>query len=158
MVARTPKFAKAMSGFVLLEAAVAFILVSIGMIGLMMLSVKGSRASQESFERTVAVNLATQIAVKVRTAGDGLLEWHGVDVANSGTWISTNPATLVALNELSTIAADQLASASARVTLRASDGLSACAAPPCEVMVDVAWTGASRQLRSYALYSWAGVQ
>jgi Tfp pilus assembly protein PilV len=145
-------------GFLIIEAAIAFVLVSIGIIGLMMLSVKGSRSAQENFERTEAVNLATQIVTKVRSSGDGLLEWNGIDVAQTGSWTTTNPATLSALQEMKRVATERLDSASVMVILRAPDGVSACTAAPCEVVVDVSWMGATQNMRNYSLYAWAGLQ
>ncbi len=152
------KFAKKPRGFLILEAAVAFILVSIGMMGLIMLSIKGSRATQESFERTEAVNLASLIVAKVRSSGDGLLEWHNVDVANSATWTSSHSATLLALNEMKQVANDRLSTPIARITLRAPDGITNCAAAPCAVQVDVSWMGATQKQQNYSLTGWAGLQ
>jgi Tfp pilus assembly protein PilV len=155
---RLPARNRMQRGFLIIEAAIAFVLVSIGIIGLLMLSVKGSRSTQENFERSEAVNLATQIVAKVRSSGDGLTEWHGIDVAKSATWTTTNPATLTALQELKRVATDRLDSAEVLVTLRASDGVSACSAMPCEVVVNVSWMGATQNRRNYSLFAWAGLQ
>ncbi len=146
-------------GFVLIEATIAFLLVSIGIVGIMMLSIRGSRASQESYERTEAVNLATFVAAKVRGSGNTFLEWNGVDVNKTSTWpAGLNPATRAALNELKGIASRRLHLASAVVTLSAPGGVGvACAASPCEMVVEVVWTGASETQRQYALYSWVGL-
>ena len=135
----------------------AFILISIGMIGLIMLSIRGSRATQESFERTEAVNLASLIVAKVRSSGDGLLEWHNVDVANSATWTSSHSATVLALNEMKQVANDRLSTPTALITLSAPDGTN-CAAAPCAVQVDVSWKGATEKPQKYSLTSWAGLQ
>jgi Tfp pilus assembly protein PilV len=152
-------------GFLILEAAIAFVLISLGMVGLLMLSAKGSRASQENFERSEAVNLATQIAAKVRSSGDGLTEWHGVNVLDSATWTTANVSTVTALTEMKRVATDRLTNAAINVTLRAMDGKSACAAVPCDVQVTVEWLGATQQandpqlqMRSYSISSFAGLQ
>jgi Tfp pilus assembly protein PilV len=159
MSARTPKQYHAQRGFLVIEAAIAFLLVSLGIIGLVLLSAKNSRASQESFERTEAVQLATQISTKIRSSGDGLLEWHQVDVSDSSTWVSTDPATLTALGELKDKLTQRLSAARAVITLAAPGGGGvACTASPCEVLVQVNWTGASSQPRSYELYTWVGLQ
>jgi Tfp pilus assembly protein PilV len=154
---RSLKSNRMQGGFLIIEAAIAFVLVSIGIIGLLMLSVKGSRSSQENFERTEAVNLATQIVAKVRSSGDGLIEWNGIDVAKAATWTTTNPATLSALQDMQRVATDRLDSAEVLVLLRAPDG-SACTAVPCEVVVEVSWMGATQNKRNYSLYAWAGLQ
>jgi Tfp pilus assembly protein PilV len=152
-------------GFLILEAAIAFVLISLGMVGLLMLSAKGSRASQENFERSEAVNLATQIAAKVRSSGDGLTEWHNVNVLDSATWATADVSTVAALTEMKRVATDRLTNAEIKVTLRAMDGKSACAAVPCDVHVKVDWLGATQQandpqlqMRSYSISSFAGLQ
>ncbi len=152
------------AGFLIIEAAIAFVLVSMGMIGLFMLSAKGSRASQENFERTEAVNLATQIAAKVRSSGDGLTDWHGVNVLDTATWkaaTAANAGTISALTEMKRVATDRLTNAAINVTLSppgSPPGGPACASAPCEVEVKVEWLGATQQTRSYSLSSFAGLQ
>lgn len=145
-------------GFLILEAAIAFILISLGMVGLLMLSAKGSRASQENFERSEAVNLATQIAAKVRSSGDGLTEWHRVNVLDSATWTTADVSTVAALTEMKRVATDRLTNAAITVTLSAVDGISACTAAPCDVQVTVDWLGATQQARSYSISAFAGLQ
>jgi hypothetical protein len=128
------------------------------MVGLFMLSAQGSRASQENFERSEAVNLATQIAAKVRSSGDGLIEWHGVNVLDSGTWTTADVSTVAALTEMKRVATDRLTNAAIKVSLFAVDGISVCAAAPCDVQVTVDWLGATREARSYSISAFAGLQ
>jgi hypothetical protein len=146
-------------GFLIIEAAIAFVLISLGMIGLMMLSAQGSRASQENYERTEAVNLATQIAAKIRSSGDGVLEWHGVNVLDTASWTSSDVATIAALTEMKRVATDRLTDAEIVVRLHAVGSAPAtCVKVPCEVQVDVKWLGATQKPRSYSLSAFAGLQ
>jgi type IV pilus modification protein PilV len=151
-------YRSAQNGFLVIEAAIAFLLVSLGIVGLLMLSARNSRATQEAFERTEAIALANQIVSSIRASGDGVLEWNGVDVANSTTWTSTNPATLTTLGQLKEITVKRLYQTVATVALRAPDGVSTCATLPCEIEVSIQWRGASDAPRQYALYSWVGLQ
>jgi Tfp pilus assembly protein PilV len=157
---RLPCFSKPrkQGGFLILEAAIAFILISLGMVGLLMLSAKGSRASQENFERSEAVNLATQIAAKVRSSGDGVAEWHGVNVLDSATWTTSDVSTVAALNEMKRVATDRLTNAAINVELFAMDGSPACPKLPCDVQVTVDWLGATREARTYSISAFAGLQ
>jgi type IV pilus assembly protein PilV len=149
---------KLQSGFLIVEAAIAFLLVSLGVVGLLMLSARTSRATQEAFERTEAINLATQIVNSVRASADGVLEWNGVDVANDSTWTSGNAATLATLARLKDTAHVRLYQPQAQVALRAPDGVSACLVLPCEIEVSIRWQGASEAGRQYQLFSWVGLQ
>jgi Tfp pilus assembly protein PilV len=164
---RSPSFSKPrkQGGFLILEAAIAFILISLGMVGLLMLSAKGSRASQENFERSEAVNLATQIAAKVRSSGDGVTEWHGVNVLDSATWTTSDVSTVAALNEMKRVATDRLTDAAINVSLSAIDGSPTCAKLPCDVQVTVNWLGATQppgtatiEKRTYSISAFAGLQ
>jgi type IV pilus assembly protein PilV len=149
---------KEQCGFLIIEAAIAFLLVSLGVVGLLMLSARTSRATQEAFERTEAVNLATQIVNSVRASADGVLEWNGVDVANNATWTSGNAATLATLARLKDTADRRLYQPQAQVALRAPDGVSVCLVLPCEIEVSIRWQGASEATRQYQLISWVGLQ
>lgn len=158
MIARRSRSRRKSNGFALVESVIAFLLVSLGIVGLLMMSARSSRASQEAYERVEAINLATQISNKVKATGDGVLDWSGIDVVNPATWTTSDPSTLESLNQLKSIATNRLHDTTATVTMRAPDGVTVCAAPPCEMIVDVRWKGASELSRSYALYAWVGLQ
>lgn len=87
-------------GFTLVESLVAMVVISVGMLGIAALYVEGLRAGRTSVYRTVAVDLASDMADRIRanpTARDG----YDVDAAGMGLEsdcvngpADCNPATL----------------------------------------------------------------
>ena len=59
-------FKQSQSGFGLIEALVALVVVSVGMIGIAVLYGQGLSASRTAYYRTQAVNLASDMADRIR--------------------------------------------------------------------------------------------
>jgi type IV pilus assembly protein PilV len=65
------------SGFGLIESLVALIVISVGMIGIAALYGQGLRASGTAFYRTIAVNLASDMADRIRVNRRGNADYGG---------------------------------------------------------------------------------
>ena len=63
---RSPAHPRAHRGFTLVEAMVALLVLSIGLLGIAALYVEALRANRTSLYRTVAVNLATDLGDRMR--------------------------------------------------------------------------------------------
>jgi type IV pilus assembly protein PilV len=64
-------------GFTLIEALVALVVLSIGMLGIAALYVEGLRASRAALVRTEAVTLATDMADRIRANRDAGAAYEG---------------------------------------------------------------------------------
>jgi len=64
-------------GFSLVEALIALVVLSIGMLGIAALYVEGLRSSRAALVRTDAVNLATDMADRIRTNRDAGASYEG---------------------------------------------------------------------------------
>jgi len=67
----------AAAGFTLVEALVALVVLSIGMLGIAALYIEGLRASRTALVRTDAVNLAADMADRIRANRDGGADYEG---------------------------------------------------------------------------------
>lgn len=79
----TPRSMRRDRGFTLVESLVAMVVISVGMLGIAALYVEGLRAGRTSVYRTVAIDLASDMADRIRanpTARDG----YDVDAAGAG--------------------------------------------------------------------------
>ena len=72
-----PSNRKLNAGFGLIESLVALIVISVGMIGIAALYGQGLRASSTAYYRTIAVNLAADRAVRIRTNRRGNAGYGG---------------------------------------------------------------------------------
>lgn len=69
--------AKHQTGFGLIESLVALVVVSVGMIGIAALYGQGLRASGTALYRTIAVNLASDMADRIRSNRRGNVNYGG---------------------------------------------------------------------------------
>ncbi len=74
-------FRRAQSGFSLIEALVALVVLSVGMIGIASLYGQGLSASRTALYRTVAVNLAAEMADRIRANRLGRASYTGAGAA-----------------------------------------------------------------------------
>jgi type IV pilus assembly protein PilV len=65
------------AGFGLIEALVALVVISVGMIGIAALYGQGLRASGTAFYRTIAINLASDMAERIRVNRRGNSDYGG---------------------------------------------------------------------------------
>lgn len=65
--ARASQAARAVQGFTLVEVLVALVVLAVGMLGLVVLLVEGLQGSRTAIEHTQAVNLAADIAERMRS-------------------------------------------------------------------------------------------
>ena len=73
------------SGFTLVETLVAMVVLAVGMLGIAALYIEGLRSGQASVSRTVAVNLASDMADRIRTNATAQAAYAGVGPgANNG--------------------------------------------------------------------------
>jgi len=66
-----------MHGFTLVEVLVALVVMTVGMLGIAVLYVEGLRMNRTSINRTVAVNLATNMAERIRSNSDAQRSYAG---------------------------------------------------------------------------------
>lgn len=71
-------------GFGLVESLAALVVVSVGMIGIAALYSQGLSASRTALYRTQAVNLASDMADRIRLNRQGGANYHGGAGANNG--------------------------------------------------------------------------
>lgn len=64
-------------GFTLIEVLVALVVMSVGMLGIAALYLEGLRASRTAVYRTTAVNLAADMADRIRANGQGRVAYAG---------------------------------------------------------------------------------
>jgi type IV pilus assembly protein PilV len=76
-------FVRGQRGFGLIESLVALVVISVGMIGIAALYGQGLRASSTAFYRTHAVNLASDMADRIRVNRRGNASYGGAS-ANNG--------------------------------------------------------------------------
>jgi type IV pilus assembly protein PilV len=69
-------------GFTLVESLVAMVVISVGMLGIAAMYVEGLRASRTSVYRTVAVELAADMADRIRANPTAGAAYTGVGAAN----------------------------------------------------------------------------
>jgi type IV pilus assembly protein PilV len=74
---RAPRRHGTAAGFSLIEALVALVVLSIGMLGIAALYIEGLRASRTALVRTEAVNLADDMADRIRANRDGGDDYAG---------------------------------------------------------------------------------
>jgi type IV pilus assembly protein PilV len=82
-------------GFGLIEALVALVVISVGMIGIAALYGQGLRASSTAYYRTQAVNLASDMADRIRVNRRGGASYGGAGANNNcdpGGGIDCSPA------------------------------------------------------------------
>jgi len=85
-------------GFTLLEVLVALVVIAVGMLGIAVLYVEGLKAERTSIYRTSAVNMAADLADRIR-ANPAAVAGYQVAPANSGCTngiADCNPAALAA--------------------------------------------------------------
>ena len=86
-------------GFGLIESLVALVVISVGMIGIAALYGQGLRASSTAFYRTHAVNLAADMADRIRVNRRGGADYGGAAVNNGcdpGGGVNCTPAQMAA--------------------------------------------------------------
>jgi type IV pilus assembly protein PilV len=86
-------------GFGLVESLVALVVISVGMIGIASLYAQGLRASSTAFYRTQAVNLAADMADRIRVNRRGGASYGGAAANNpcgAGGGINCTPAQMAA--------------------------------------------------------------
>ena len=76
-----PLFSQAQSGFTLVESLVALVVLSVGMIGIAALYGQGLSAGRAALDRTVAVNLAGEMADRIRANRLGRAAYSGAGSA-----------------------------------------------------------------------------
>ena len=77
-VPRIPRVA----GFTLVESLVAMVVISVGMLGIAAMYVEGLRAGRTSIYRTVAVDLAADMADRIRANSAGQAAYAGAPAGN----------------------------------------------------------------------------
>lgn len=70
------------AGFTLVESLVAMVVISVGMLGIAAMYVEGLRAGRTSIYRTVAVDLAADMADRIRANTTGQAAYAGAAAAN----------------------------------------------------------------------------
>ncbi len=80
----TYRFPRRTAGFTLVESLVAMVVISVGMLGIAAMYVEGLRAGRTSIYRTVAVDLAADMADRIRANPVGQASYAD-DAAASGT-------------------------------------------------------------------------
>ena len=78
-----PTRARLQSGFSLIEAMVSLVVVSVGMIGIAALYGQGLGATRTALSRTQAVNLAADMADRIRSNRRGGASYGGVGANNN---------------------------------------------------------------------------
>lgn len=92
-------FTRTQSGFGLIEALVALVVLSVGMIGIAALYGQGLSAGRTALYRTIAVNLVGEMADRIRANRLGRAAYTGAGAANAcgpGGGIDCTPAELAA--------------------------------------------------------------
>lgn len=120
----------AQRGFSIVEAMVALLVLSVGMLGIAGLYVTTLRASGSALYRTHAVNLAADMADRIRSNPDAGLAYAGAGANNNcvGGAVDCNPATLAAddiftwRREIGTILPDDGNAATPQGTITIVDG------------------------------------
>ncbi len=77
MAARARPALAAQKGFTLVEVLVALVVMSVGMLGIAALYLEGMRAGRTSLYRTTAVNLAADMADRIRANSRAGLAYQG---------------------------------------------------------------------------------
>jgi type IV pilus assembly protein PilV len=78
VVSKSRPFAAVASGFSLVEALVSLVVISVGMIGIAALYGQGLNAGSNALYRTVAVNLAADMADRIRVNRTAGMAYEGV--------------------------------------------------------------------------------
>lgn len=94
-----PTLPATQSGFSLIESMVALVVVSVGMIGIAGLYGQGLSAGRTALDRTQAVNLASDMADRIRANRRGDLNYGGAAANNNcdpGGGVSCTPAQMAA--------------------------------------------------------------
>ena len=94
---------RAQSGFSLIEALVALIVLSVGMIGIAALYGQGLSATRTALYRTIAVNLVAEMAERIRANRRALAEYNAAAAPNAcgpGGATHCTPAQLAAYDKL----------------------------------------------------------
>lgn len=83
-------------GFTLLEVLVALVVIAVGMLGIAVLYVEGLKAERTSVYRTSAVNLAADLADRIRANPNGQIGYQAAPLNNGCTngLADCNPAAL----------------------------------------------------------------
>jgi type IV pilus assembly protein PilV len=92
-----PSNRKLNTGFGLIESLVALIVISVGMIGIAALYGQGLRASGTALYRTIAVNLASDMADRIRVNRRGNANYGGAAAdgdCDAGGGADCDPATM----------------------------------------------------------------
>ena len=123
-------------GFTLVEAMVALIVLSVGLLGIAALYVETLRANRTSLYRTQAVNMATDIGDRMRSNRDpalapaGFYDCEGSCAVGEGG----NPIAIADLTDWVTQIETQLPGGAATITYTAST-----ATTPAAYVVGVSW-------------------
>ena len=137
----SPAATRRNGGFTLVEAMVALIVLSVGLLGIAALYVETLRANRTSLHRTEAVNLATDIADRMRSNRDLPFSdpgFNGLGFYDCGS--PCDPATggnaisIADLTDWVTQVQTQLPGGTADVTFTA-----ATATTPAAYVVDIGW-------------------
>jgi len=122
-------------GFTLVEAMVALIVLSVGLLGIAALYVETLRANRTSLYRTQAVNMATDIGDRMRSNRDpalALVGFYACDPCAIGD--GGNPIAIADLTDWVTQIETQLPGGTANITYTAST-----ATTPATYVVGVSW-------------------
>ncbi len=128
----SPAARRRSGGFTLVEAMVALIVLSVGLLGIAALYVETLRANRTSLHRTQAVNVATDIADRMRSnrlPADAYACGSPCDPATGG-----NAIAVADLTDWVTEIQTQLPGGTADVTFTA-----ATATTPAAYVVDIGW-------------------
>ena len=128
----SPAATRRNGGFTLVEAMVALIVLSVGLLGIAALYVETLRANRTSLHRTQAVNVATDIADRMRSnrlPADAYACGSPCDPATGG-----NAIAVADLTDWVTEIQTQLPGGTADVTFTA-----ATATTPAAYVVDIGW-------------------
>jgi type IV pilus assembly protein PilV len=77
------RFASRQRGFTLVESLVAMVVISVGMLGIAAMYVEGLRASRTSVYRTIAIELASDLADRIRANATALGAYAGAGANNN---------------------------------------------------------------------------
>lgn len=85
-----PRPPHAAAGFTLVESLVAMVVISVGMLGIAAMYVEGLRAGRTSIYRTVAVDLAADLADRMRANSTGQASYAGAAAASGNGCVNAN--------------------------------------------------------------------
>jgi type IV pilus assembly protein PilV len=131
----TPAARRRNGGFTLVDAMVALIVLSVGLLGIAALYVETLRANRTSLHRTEAVNLATDIADRMRSNRIPADAYNCNGTCDPATPpASANAIAIADLTDWVTQVQTQLPGGTADVTFTA-----ATATTPAAYVVDIGW-------------------